>query len=178
MNLKLGHSGKRVLTIGLVSLIILATGSFILGHVGGYEAKQLLKSSLDGIQTLCNTIVLASATILALLLTLLGISASSDSRLKKDHYQNVLQIARVDSIVFTLAVLTMVIFNLPITSSEKIPEESYDVIYYIAIGLMSLLSSSIIVVVYMLFDTVRNIIKIVGLGVEDHPLVEKETDEE
>jgi len=178
MKFRIGHYGKRVLAIGLVSLAILMAGSYILGHVGGYEARQLIQSSMNGMQTLCNTIVLASATILALLLTLLGLSSSSNSRLKKDHYHHVLQIARVDTIVFTSAVLTMVIFNLPITSSEKIPENWYDVVYYVAIGLMSVLSSAIIVVVYMLYNTVRNIIKIVGLGMEDHPLVERESDEE
>ncbi len=174
MKINIGHYRKRVLMIGLVSLVLLAAGSYSLGQIGGYEARQLLKSSLTGIQTLCNTIVLASATILALLLTLLGLSASSNSRLKKDHYHHVLQIAKVDTIVFTLSVLTMVIFNLPLTESDKIPPDWFDTVYYIAISLMSLLSAALIVVVYMLFNTVQNIIKIVGLGEEDHPLVQQE----
>lgn len=178
MNISLGHYGKRVLAIGIFSMIILAAGSYSLGHVGGYEAKHLLQSSLNGIQTLCNTITLASATILALLLTLLGLSSGANSRLKEDHYLHVLRIAQVDTLVFTLSVLTMVIFNLPLTESEKIPPNWYSGVYYTAIGLMSLLSAAIIVVVYMLFNTVKNIIKIVGLGMEDHPLVESEADEE
>ena len=46
-------------------------------------------------------------------------------------------------------------------------------------GVSSVLSASLIVVVLMLYNTVVNIIKIVGLGVKDHPLaVQEELDDE
>lgn len=56
--------------------------------------------------TLCNTIALASATILVLLLTLLGLSSTSKSKLKEDHYHHVLQIAKLDTVVFIASVIT------------------------------------------------------------------------
>lgn len=53
---------------------------------------------------LCNTIILASATILTLLLTLLGLSTGSKSKLKNDRH--VLQIAKFDTALFISALIS------------------------------------------------------------------------
>lgn len=83
------------------------------------KPKCVLKSSLDGINTLCNTIVLVSATILALLLTVLSISTDSSSRLKEDHYKNVLTIAKLDTVVFIVAMIAFLLLNIPITELKR-----------------------------------------------------------
>lgn len=105
----------------MFSLFFIFVGSVLLGSLSGYEAKILIKNSLSGLNVLCNTIVLASATILALLLTLLGLSSTSNSKLKKGHYIHIMQIARVDTVVFIVSLLSFLIFNLPITESENVP---------------------------------------------------------
>lgn len=165
---------NRAITAGTICLLTILTGSILLGHLSGYEAKVLIKNSLAGLNTLCNTIALASATILALLLTLLGISSASASRLKKGHYKHVQQIAKLDTIVFIAAVISFLLFNLPITESDSVPTNWYRMIYYASLAISSILSAALIVVVLMLYTTVVNIIKIVGLGITDHPMAEKE----
>jgi RsiW-degrading membrane proteinase PrsW (M82 family) len=80
---------KRAITGGVISAMIAGMGFFLIGNLSQYEAKSLIKSSVPGVNMLCNTIVLASATIMALLLTVLGLSSKTDSRLKNDHYQQV-----------------------------------------------------------------------------------------
>ncbi|HET8735478.1 MAG TPA: hypothetical protein VFM69_02660 [Pricia sp.] len=169
---------RRALIGGAISLAIILAGSFLLGRLSGYEAKVLIKNSLDGLNTLCNTIALASATILALLLTLLSLSSGSKSELKKEHYQNVLRIAKLDTAVFIAAVISFLVLNLPITEGDSVPENWFSTIYYISLGISSLLSASLIVVVLMLYNTVVNLIKIIGLGIKDHPLAEIEPKED
>lgn len=170
---------KRAFLGGGISLLVIAVGTYILGHLSGYEAKILIKNSVAGHNTLCNTIALASATILALLLTLLSLSASSKSKLKKDHYIHVLQIAKLDTVVFIASVMSFLFLNLPITESDSVPPNWFSTIYYVSLGISSILSAALIVVVLMLYNTVVNIIKIVGLGVTDHPLaVQEDIDEE
>ncbi len=176
--MKISTYTKRALLGGAISLAIILSGTFLLGKLSGYEAKILIRNSLTGMNTLCNTIALASATILALLLTLLGISSSSKSKLKKDHYRHILQIAKLDTFVFVAAVITFLIFNLPITESESVPYNWFNFVYYISLAISSVLSSLLIMVVLMLYNTIVNIIKIVGLGIMDHPLVSKEVEEE
>ncbi|MDB4293237.1 hypothetical protein N9954_07480 [Maribacter sp.] len=171
---------KRAIVGGVISLIVILMGSLLLGKLSGYEAKELIKNSISGANTLYNTIALASATILALLLTLLGISSGSKTKLKKEHYLHVLQIAKLDTAIFVAAVVSFLILNLPITESESVPNNWFNTIYYISLGLSSVLSAGLIVVVLMLYNTVVSIIKIVGLGMNEHPLavVEEEILEE
>ncbi|MFS4446537.1 hypothetical protein [Maribacter sp. 2307UL18-2] len=176
--MKLSKYTRRALLGGAISMIIILLGTILLGRLSGYEAKILIKNSLDGLNTLCNTIALASATILALLLTLLGLSSNAKSKLKKDHYRHVLQIAKLDTVIFIASVITFLLFNLPITESDNIPENWFNTLYYISLGISSLLSAALIVVVLMLYNTVVSIIKIVGLGMTDHPLAFSEEDED
>lgn len=175
--MKLSRYTKRAILGGGISLVIIFTGAFLLGELSGYEAKELIQKSIAGLNTLCNTIALASATILALLLTLISLSASSGSKLKSEYYTHVLHIAKLDTAVFIASVMAFLILNLPITESESVPANWFSWIYYSSLTISSLLSSALIVVVLMLYNTVVNIIKIVGMGMDDHPLASDENDD-
>lgn len=174
--MELSRYTKRAITGGVISMFIMLLGTFLLGELSGYEAKSLIKNSIGGINTLCNTIALASATILALLLTVLGVSSGSKSKLKKDHYKHILQIARLDTIIFISSLISFLLFNLPVTESENVPNEWFSIVYYMSLAISSILSASLIVVVLMLYNTLSSIIKIVGLGLTDHPLVKSDED--
>lgn len=169
---------KRSIYAGLIATLFMGVAIFILGSVSGYEAKQLLSSSLPGINMLCNTIILASATILALLLTLLGISTGTKAKLKKAHYTQVLNIAKFDAILFVGALVLFQLFNIPIIESENVPTTWYSIIYWATLIASSILSGMMITVVMMLYSTVSNIINIVGLGNKDHHLISDEKVEE
>ncbi|WP_276165349.1 hypothetical protein [Zobellia alginiliquefaciens] len=169
---------RRAFIGGAISLLVILAGTILLGRLSGYEAKELIKNSIGGLNTLCNTIALASATILALLLTLLSLTSNADSTLKNAHYRHVLQIAKLDTFVFIASVITFLLLNLPITESENVPQNWFRYLYYISLAISGLLSSSLIVVILMLYNTVVNIIKIVGLGDTDNPLIYEEEDKD
>jgi len=171
---------KRALFGGAISTITIALGAFFLGDISGYEAKKLLEKSLQGLIMLCNTIVLASATILALLLTLLGISTGTDTKLKKDHYHQVLNIAKFDTVVFLSSLILFQSFNLPIVEAENVNISWYDYIYWITLFASSVISGMMAATILMLYRTVSNIIAIVGLKSEDHRMLidEDELEEE
>ena len=141
---------KLALVGGAISTIFIAIGMLILGNVSGYEAKQLLEGSLSGINMLCNTVVLASATILALLLTLLGISSGSKSKLKEAHYYQVLTIARIDTILFIAALILFQLFNIPITEAENVPVSWFTTIYWATLLSSSIISGMLVTVILLL----------------------------
>lgn len=169
---------KRAIVGGVVSTLVMGTGTFILGQISGYKAMELLKNSMSGINMLCNTVILGSTTILALMLTLLGLSRSSKSRLSDRHYRDVLMIAKSDTILIVAAVITFLMLNLPISESQEVSRTWYQAIYYISLGMASLLGGGFIAVVMMLYGTISNVIVIVGLKIKDHPLVSTEEAEE
>lgn len=164
---------KKAIYGGLITFIIIGIGVFLLGNISGYEAKQLLNSSLMGINMLCNTIILASATILALLLTLLGISSGTKSKLKDSHYLEVMSIAKIDTSLFIVTLVLFQLFNIPITESDNVPTIWLKVIYWATLIMSSMLSGLMVVVILMLYNTVSNIILIVGLK-KDHPLLSED----
>lgn len=174
MSFTLTTYNKRALYGGIIAAVIVGLGVFLLGNLSGYEAKVLLKTSLPGINTLSNTIVLASATILALLLTLLSVSSTSDSQLKDDHYKQVLLIAKIDTGVFIVALICFQLFNIPITETNTVPASWFSSIYFTTLGISSLLSGALISVAIMLYNAIVNMIKIVGLGQKDNPLVDND----
>lgn len=164
---------KRSIFGGIAAATFTGLGAFLLGDISGYEAKSLITSSIDGINMLCNTILLASATILALLLTLLGISTGTESKIKKAHYKQVLNIAKFDTVLFVGSLVLFQLFNIPITESESLPTYWFAYIYWATLFFSSVLSGLMVTVILLLYSTVTNIISIVGLG-EDHYLLNKE----
>ncbi len=169
---------KRAIVGGIVSTVVMGAGTFILGQISGYKALELLKNSMSGINMLCNTVILGSTTILALMLTLLGISRESESRLTDRHYKDVLMIAKSDTILIVAAVITFLLLNLPISESKEVSSTWFEAIYYVSLGMASLLGGGFIAVVMMLYGTITNIILIVGLNIKDHPLISKEDAED
>ncbi|MEX0660628.1 MAG: hypothetical protein WEA58_01575 [Balneolaceae bacterium] len=167
---------KMPLYGGVLTALFTGIAAYVVGSLSGYEAMQLLESSLPRIGTLFNTIILASATILALILTLLGISTSSDSNLKKDHYKQVLNLAWFDAFLFVVTLIFFQLFNIPITESDNVPTSYYTFFYWAAVFISSLVSGLMVAVILMLYSTVQNIIRIVGLG-EDLDLISEEEEE-
>lgn len=167
---------KRGLFGGFLSMVITLAGAWVLGKLSGYEAKVLLGAALPGINMLCNTVILASATILALLLTLLGITSNTGTKLKPLHYHRVKQIAYLDTVLFVVSMVVFLLLNIPIVESEEVPGTWFISIYYAALTSASMLGGILIAVVLMLFGTISDIINIVGLEAEDHPLVAVQQD--
>ncbi|NNC70493.1 MAG: hypothetical protein HKN90_06705, partial [Flavobacteriaceae bacterium] len=106
--------------------------------------------------------------------TLSSVSTSSKSKLKEEHYQYVLKIAKLDTLLFVSSITCFLLLNLPITEAEDVPSNWFTYIYYISIALASVHCGVIITVVLMLYNTISNIIKIIGLGNDEHPLVIKD----
>jgi len=174
---KFFKENRKAIYGGITATLFTGMGVFLLGQVSGYEAKQLITTSHEGLNMLCNTIILASATILTLLLTLLGISTGTESKLKSDHYYQVLDIAKIDTILLVGALIMFQLFNIPINKADNIPLTWYNSIYWLSLICSSILSGMMITVVLMLYATLTNIIHIVGLK-NDHHLISEEYTQE
>lgn len=165
---------KRAFFGGAVAALVMGAGTFVLGEISGYEARALLSSSLSSINTLCNTVIIGSSTILALMLTLLSLSRAAKTKLSHEHYSNVLVIAKTDTLLIITAVITFLLLNLPITETENVPASWYSSIYYITLGLSAILGGVFISVITMLYGTIASVIEIIGFKKTDHPLVDDE----
>jgi hypothetical protein len=162
---------KMPLFGGFLTAVFSGVAVYLFGSLSGFEALQLIQTSIPRISLLFSTIILASASILALILTLLGISSGSESKLKKYHYKQVLSLARFDSFLFIVTMIFFQLLNIPITEAEKIPTSWFNSIYWATLFISSLLSGLMVAVILMLYNTIHNIIIIVGLS-KEHPLID------
>lgn len=178
--LNFNYETKRAITGGLIAMGITLAGSILLGNLSGYEAKKLINASIPSFNMLCNTVILASATILTLLLTALGMSTRSDQKFKEAFYLRVKRIAQFDAVLFVTSMLVFLILNIPIVESEEIPAKWYNNLYYISLGAASLIGGFLITVVSLLYSTISDLITIFGGHAKEHPFImvneEEDTD--
>ncbi|HKK38091.1 MAG TPA: hypothetical protein VJ949_01580 [Cryomorphaceae bacterium] len=174
--IKLNRSTKRAIIGGVVSACFAGIGYFLVGSLSEYEAKQLIQSSVPGVNMLCNTVVLASATIMALLLTLLGLSSGSESRLKTSHYQHVKRLGKWDATLFITAIIFFQVTNIPLVEADNLPEDWYNGVYWLTLGVSSALVGGIVTVILMLYSTIKVMTDILGKADNDHPLIVSDDD--
>jgi hypothetical protein len=161
--------GKALLGGGAAAVIALV-GIWVVGHLSGAEARALTEATLPRLHTLCNTVILASSTILALMLTLLGLSTGSNIKLKAAFYERIQQLSLLVVIVFGVAMLVFLLLNIPIMEADKVAASWFETIYYVAVICSSVLGGALVTVMITLYHTVHGLIEVVGLGVEDHAL--------
>lgn len=162
---------RMALLGGALATLVALVGSLSVGHMSGAKGRVLLQAMMPSFRFLCFAAISGSATTLALMLTLLGLSRNSRTTLSATHYQRIKQIAFVDLIAFLLGDLFLLVFTIPIQETEAIPLAWFGTIYYITITAASILGGLLFTVMLMLFNALRDIIDVMGIGIRDHPLV-------
>lgn len=138
---------------GLAALVFLAT-TVGLGSLGDRQALHLLESTLPTIRFLCSAAVGAAATVMALMLTLLGLSREMESEVHPDYYRRIHHIATMCVVCLVGGVTILLILTLPMGESDKL-EAYYDLIYYIITVAASLLGGLLVAITLTLRKAVH-----------------------
>jgi hypothetical protein len=165
---------RQALIGGGIAAVIAGLGVGTTGVASGAEARALLESVLPTIRFLSSTVITASATILALMLTILNLSKGLDRQLTPAHYQRVRQISLLASVTIIAGTILLLFLSIPIGESEVLAGW-YRPIYYGIVVTSSLVGGSQVAVVLMLLRSVDGLISI-ATGDESH-LVEDDAGE-
>ena len=157
---------------GILSALIIGAIIYSLGHLSGYKAHKLINQSVDNFSMLCNTISLASATILALLLTALSTSVSSDTNIKEQHYKGIIKLTTIVTFTFIASLFSFMLLLVPITESEEFSAAYYNNYYWVMLIGSSVLVGLMITIALMLRKVIINITELTALKVDDHELIE------
>ena len=149
---------KRAAVGGAVAALVALMGLILVNVSSGGEARFLLEGMLPSIRFLCSAVMTATATVLALMLTLLSVSNAESGELKAHHYDRVHQIARVDSATFAAALILLLLVSVPLAESSQVPTGWYTVVYYIAVFYAAGLGGALITVVFMLYHAITDLI--------------------
>ena len=149
---------KRAAFGGSISFIVILAGGWLAGFASGSEAFDLFQTTLPSTRSFAGTLSLALGNILALMLTLLSLSASMDIDIKWVHYQRVRQIAWIVTVTLIVTILVYLLLNIPIRESDKQLMQWYTAIYYATLTFSALLGGAFITIVLLLYNTIRDMI--------------------
>lgn len=159
---------------GLMALAVV----LIVGDVGDVEARLLLEATLPTIRFLASGVMAAAATILALMLTVLGITQTTEKRLRPVHFRRIRQISLAASGAIGVALLLLLVITFPLTESDKVPGSWYDFLYYGLMVLISVLGGLVVAIVLMLQNAIVALIDIVQPDRDSDLVAAEEASEE
>lgn len=150
---------KRALLGGILAVIIALAGQWIIGQVyGGYEAQKFLEAMFSSARYLGNSIVTASATILALMLTLISLVNQADKTFEQAFFERVKKIGLLATVELIGGTLLLLFLSLPLPESKEVPSSWFMAIYYILIIFLALLAGLLVAIVLMLFNSITSMI--------------------
>jgi hypothetical protein len=166
----------RAVIGGVVALAVAAGMAVLLAATGPFEADRLLESLRSVLPFLAGSSMSASATVLALMLTVLGIGHRSEQTLSTHFYRRVQWIGRQATATLTMAGALLLTMAVPIAEMDDAEGAStlLQVQYYATALLTGLLIGVLVAMVLMLESTLSGLVRILGLQQTDHWLVAPE----
>ncbi|CAN5906794.1 hypothetical protein BH24DEI2_BH24DEI2_13780 [soil metagenome] len=124
----------------------------------GAKALELFKALSDSSIYLGVALVSSAATILALMLTMIGMARRADEQFDTGFYQRIGRIGALSAATLCGAVLLLIVLGLPAGEFDGLPTWWYKGLYYLATGLIALLAGLAITTILMLFNAVKYVV--------------------
>lgn len=145
---------------GVLAATIALVGQWFIGRIyNGEQAQYLLQAINNSALWLGGSVVTASATILALMLTMLSLSDQTKIDFDKVFFRRIEQIGVMTTVSLASGILLLLFLSIPLQESKNVPNQSFTVIYYILITFLALLAGLLITVVLMLLNAIRSLIE-------------------
>jgi hypothetical protein len=147
---------------GIVGLVGLMARLAIGRYYSGGEARELIAAMTDSALFLNAAIATGSATIIALMLTLLGLARDAHDEFRRAFHDRIRTIAWLATVALVGAVLLLVTLTIPVVESEAIPVHWYRNLWWAFSGLIALVSGLFVSVVITLLVTVIGAVGVLG----------------
>ncbi|MFP3883742.1 MAG: hypothetical protein ACLFWH_15690 [Actinomycetota bacterium] len=162
-------SGGLMTSLGLFALVV------GVGQVGSFEALQLLDAVIPAARFLATAVLTAGITVLALLLTLLGLSFTTDFTFSELFYSRISRITTLSVAMIVVAISVLLAAGLPVAEVET--DSVYELFYYAIAGALSLLAGVAVSVSLMIGSTMRDLMRAGRRGRRASHLLELENEE-
>ncbi len=146
------------IAVGVAALV----GQMLVGFVyNGFEAHDLLQALIPPAQSFGGAVVQASATILALMLTLLSLSRREIDDLEPGFFHRIDRVAELSSITLAAAILLLLLFSIPLQQSKTLPVNWFQIIYYVLVVVTAAIAGLVVMIVIMLYTAIKSIVQAV-----------------
>lgn len=148
---------------GIAAVLLVFAGAYFVGQATAFESRQLLDAIMPTSRFLFSGVMTATSTILALMLTLLGMTTGTNQRVAATFYRRIQQIAFYNMLLLVMSVVFLVLHCVPITESDEIPGWWYPAVYYFLLSASAVTAGGMVTVVLALYGAVRDLIHALGL---------------
>lgn len=150
---------RGTLVGGAVAAVVFFSIIIGVGQLHSFEALGLIEAALSTAHFLGAAAVGGSVTVLALLLTLLGLSLSSDFRFSDALYERASFLTGLSVIAIALGTLVLLAVAIPISEVEELATY-YAIFYYVLAAALSLLGGLVIAIGVIIGFLLRGLIDI------------------
>lgn len=159
---------KWVYLGGAIAVLVSLAGRVLVGGLyGDAEALRLIEALENSSLYFGAAVATSSATILALMLTLLGLTRNAEREFDRWVYQSISRISVISTASLCGAILLLLLLSLPVGDFEKLPDAWFPVLYYLLIVLIALLSGLFISAVLMLYTAIHHVVQAFRPGAEN-----------
>ncbi len=150
---------KWALAGGALTAATLFAGIGAVGRIGSFEALRLLESVLPTVRFLTSSVLAAGVTVLALMLTLLGLTYSTQWNFREAHYRRIVQISTLATITIVMSIGILLFLGIPLEAADRL-RTYYNIVYYAVNASASIVGGMLVSTVLMLLQTIRGLVAI------------------
>ena len=149
-------------TAVLVSIILLAFGArWAVGDVYSAYSAQVLLDSLRNASLYIGAACLGgAATILALILTLVGLVKRADNMPDRDVYTDVLKVARNATWTLLASIVLLLLLTGPTSEMEELPQSWFPTLYNVLFAMVALTLATLATTVVRLYLTIASLLNV------------------
>ncbi|GGO91933.1 hypothetical protein [Stakelama pacifica] len=146
--------------VGAVATLALAGSAFYaVGQVySDAKAIDLINQLSQAGLYFGSAIATASATTLALMLTLIGMARRAEAEFGAHFYRNIYRVSRMATATLLGSVVLLLLLTLPVGEFEGLSDIWFIWLYRALFALIGLLSALLVATVLLVFTTVRDVI--------------------
>lgn len=160
---------------GLVSVVAMFGAVIAVGRIGDFRALRIIEAVLPTTRFLASTAIGAGVTVLALLLTLIGLSFSVDISFDKRLYRRTRVITVLSIVAIALGSVLLLAVTMPIDEVQDLTA-FYDVLYYVLATATAVLGGVVVTIGLMISATLIGLIELAHPEGSNHLLREDESE--
>lgn len=166
---------KRALVGGVLAAGVALAGQWFVGQVySGTEARSLVDALVPAARSVGSSVVTASGTILALMLTMLSLTSQASTTFDRVFYHRIRRIGFLSTIALSSGILLLLFLSIPVQESNAVPSSWFRVVYYVLSVLTAGLAGLLVAIVLMLFNAMTSLIKVLSMTKPSEPVAPKE----
>jgi uncharacterized integral membrane protein len=152
---------KRALAGGLLAGGIALGGQWFIGQVySGAEALRLIEAMVPSARAVGTSVVTASGTILALMLTMLSLTSQAETSFDSIFFKRIERIGQLSTLALATGILLLLLLSVPLQESQNVPSSWFRGVYFVLISLTAALAGLLVAIVLMLMNAMSSLIAV------------------